>query len=335
MKKLICSILMVAMLSALLTGCGQQGSEDSSAQSTGDEASAHTFVVSLNTPEEMTQSQAVLYAKELIEERTDGKDTLDIHLNATYANYNDSLQAIMQGTLDIAGMESAADWDPATGVLLAPFLFRDYDHWLAFKESDIYDELLQRMGEAVGVHMLYVSCSGFRYVTANKPMTTPEEMAGIKMRLPTVSPYELLPEIFNCSGTPIQADELYMALSTGVVDAEENTYTDIVARKFYEVQDYVIKTGHICTPTGLAMSMNAWNSLTEEEQALYTEIFNEVGDFLDQTTIEKEAEYEEFLKEQGVEILEVDKTPFVERCSIVLEAYPEFAEFYDRIVALQ
>ncbi len=296
-----------------------------------DDAPAHNFVVSLNTPEEMTQSKAVMYANELIKEKTGGKDELTIYLNATYADYNDSLQAMMQGTLDIAGMESAADWDPATGVLLSPFLFDDYDHWLCFKQSDIYPELLQRMGDAVGVHMLYVSCSGFRYVTANKLMTTPEEMAGIKMRLPTVSPYELLPEIFNCSGTPIQANELYMALATGVVDAEENTYTDIVSRKFYEVQKYVIKTGHICTPTGLAMSQKAWDSLTEEEQALYTEIFNEVGDFLDRTTIEKEAEYEAFLKEQGNEIIEVDKEPFQARCGIVLEKYPDFAEFYSRI----
>ncbi len=347
-KRLLSALLMISISVGLLSACSgtsssdskpvsdeSESTEDSESKENSESTTGHKMVVSYNMPEEMVQAQAVLYADELLQERSNGKESLEIHLNATYADYNDSLQAIMQGTLDIAGMESAMDWDTATGVLLSPFLFRDYDHWLKFKESDVYDELLDRMGEAAGVKMLFVSCSGFRYVTANEPYTTPEEMAGIKMRMPTVSPYiDLLPEIFNCSGTPVSANDLYMALSTGVVDAQENTYTDIVSRKLYEVQKYVIKTGHICTPTGLAMSLKAWNSLTAEEQELYEQVFKDAGDYLDQRTIENEEKYEQQLIDEGIEIIEVDKTPFIERSDITLEKYPEFKEYYDRIAAM-
>lgn len=346
MRKRLISVLLVISVMMGLCACGSSSDSDEAkekeeqteeTEESDDLAgiTGHTMVVSINQPEEMVGSQALMYANELLKERSGGKESLELHLNATYADYNDSLQAIMQGTLDIAAMESAMDWDTETGVLLSPFLFRDYDHWLKFKQSDIYDELLDQMGEATGLKMLYLGCSGFRYVTANEPYTTPEEMEGIKMRMPTVSPYiELLPEIFNCSGTPVSANDLYMALSTGVVDAQENTYTDIVSRKLYEVQKYVIKTGHICTPQGMAMSLNTWNSLTPEEQKLYEEVFKEAGDYLDQMTIENEEKYEQQLKDAGVEIIEVDKTPFIERSSIIFEKFPEFKDYYDRISAL-
>ena len=91
---------------------------------------------------------------------------------------------------------------------------------------------------------------GFRMVTGNKVWKTPEEFAPVKLRMAVQPPYPAIATVLNCTGEPLDANEVYTALQTGVFDGQENPYSDIISRKFYEVQKYIIKTEHVLSVGG-------------------------------------------------------------------------------------
>ena len=86
---------------------------------------------------------------------------------------------------------------------------------------------------------------GERQVTSNKKIEKPEDMAGLKIRVPDAPLYMMFPKAVGANPTPIAFAEVYLALQQGVVDAQENPLPTIEAKKFYEVQEYIVLTGHI------------------------------------------------------------------------------------------
>ena len=86
----------------------------------------------------------------LLEEKTNGRYTLQIYPNGTYSNYTDSITACQMGDLDIACLDSASDWLEAAGVLFAPYCLLSYEHWAAFKASDLWTEMRREFSKAVG-----------------------------------------------------------------------------------------------------------------------------------------------------------------------------------------
>lgn len=275
-------------------------------------------------------------ASELLEERTGGKFDLRIFPAGTFANYRDAVTAVQLGTLDMAPLDTAIDCLPSSGVMLSPYTFRDYDHWRAFKQSEVYTELLADISEACGVKQLSLYTFGFRHVTTgSRKATTPEEFQDMKIRVVNFAPYPEAATVLNATGTPLPIGDVYLALASGVADGQENPYTQIVTMKFHEVQKYLILTGHMLASSGLTMSQRAWDSLTDEEKTIFEEVFTEAAEVVDGEVIDGEAQlYEQLVGEFGMEPVEVDKASFAERVSLVLANYPEFQDLYDRIQAI-
>ena len=281
--------------------------------------------------------QGMVLADELLEERTEGRYGLRIFPAGTFANYKDAVQAVRLGTLDFAPVDTAIDWLPESGVLLAPYTFRDYDHWAAFKDSEVHDDLLERISEAVGVEQLALYTFGFRSVTTKgTPASTPEEFEGIKLRVVNFPPYPEAATVLNATGTPLPIGDVYLALSSGVADGQENPFNQILSMKFHEVQDYLILTNHILTTSGIAMSERAFDGLSEEDQAIFREVFAEAADEIDRLVIEGEQEqFRVLTEEHGMTPVEVDRSLFMARAPAILERYPEFQELYDAIQAIE
>lgn len=279
---------------------------------------------------------ALTEANERLVELSDGRMSLEIYPNATYATYNDAITAVQMGALDFACLDSASDWLAKAGVLLGPYVFRSYDHFDNFKKSDFYAQLKQDISEAVGVHQFDHYNFGFRHLTANKEIRTLDDMKGLVLRCVDFPPYSELKTIFDVNITAIPISDVYMSLQTGVADCEENPVTQIVTMKFYEVQKYLMLTAHMLAISGTVMSQSAWESLTAEDQAILEQVFSEEAARIEQLVREKEESLIQECIDHGMTVIrDVDTKPFQERVPLVLENYPEWVELYNQIQALE
>ena len=126
-----------------------------------------------------------------------------------------------------------------------PFMLKNYDHWKAYRDSDLFKELSDGYKDATGHTVMAITWYGYRHVTSNFPITKPADMKGLKIRVPDSPVMVMFPNAVGANPTPIAFAEVYLALQQGVVDAEENPLPTIKFKKFYEVQSNINLTGHI------------------------------------------------------------------------------------------
>lgn len=346
MKKIIAMGLAVTMALGLTacSGGGTSGKQTDAATTAGaaeattaaaTEANVETkeLKVSHVFAETHPVHKAYLEAAEELYEKTGGRYKLTIYPNGTYGNYADSITACQMGTLDIACLDSASDWLEAGGVLFAPYCFDSYDHWAKFKASDLCTNMREEIGTAVGnIKQLNMYNFGFRNLTANKEIRTLDDFDGLTLRCVNFEPYSTLKDVFQVAITSIPIEDVYMSLQTGVADCEENPVTQIVTMKFYEVQDYLIMTKHMLACSSTIINETLWDSLSAEDQAIFSEVFTNMGDNVDKMTVENESALIEECVSNGMTLLEdVDTTPFKENALKVVENYPAWKDWYNQI----
>ena len=275
---------------------------------------------------------ALSAANETLKKRTNGRLSLQIYPNSTYATYNDAVSAVRMGTLDMTCLDSASDWLKKSGVVLGPYVFRSYAHWNNFKQSPVYTSLKDEIGKAMGVVQLDMYQFGFRHLTGNKIYRTLDDFKGIVLRVVDFPPYSELKIIFNASVTATPIGEVYMALKSGLVDAEENPVTQITTMKFYEVQKYLELTAHMLAVSSTIISQKAWNSLSPEDQKIMREVFHDEAAQIDQMVVSNEEKLIQECIDNGMTVIrDVDTKPFRDRVPMVLKNYPEWADLYDEI----
>ena len=144
--------------------------------------------------------------------------------------------------------------------------------------------------KATGNHVVALTYYGERQVTSNKKIEKPEDMAGLKIRVPDAPLYMMFPKAVGANPTPIAFAEVYLALQQGVVDAQENPLPTIQAKKFYEVQDYIVLTGHITDALLTIVGGPTWDKVEEADRNVLIELLNEAAAKCTAEIIEKEKE---------------------------------------------
>ena len=137
-------------------------------------------------------------------------------------------------------------------------MFRDFDHWQKFKDGDLFQELSQGYKDATGHEGVSLTYYRARHTTANKKITEPADMKGLKIRVPNAPLYKMFPEAVGANATPMAFAEIYLALQQGVADAQENPLPTIRFKKFYEVQSDINLAGHITDALLTIVSGNVW-----------------------------------------------------------------------------
>lgn len=321
MKKILALILAIMMLASL------------SVVAFADDAVETTHITfALNRSEDDVVGKALKAASEKLYEDTNGAYDLEIYFNGTYGTNLEAMQAVLLGDLDGTCFDSGMDYAIRFGILQVPYTFPGgYDHWLAFKDSEVYQEYLADFNETVGVHHFGFYTFGLRYVTGNEKWTHPDDLKDVKMRVATLPPYSEYGVVLNANTAPLEATELYVALQNGVFDAQENSLPDMISRKLYEVQDYIMGTRHALSCGGFACSTKLWESLDADAQAALDAAFNYAIDYIDQDTINSEEATIEWLGENGCEYVEVDSEAFAERAPLIFEKFPEFEYYWAKI----
>ena len=188
-----------------------------------------------------------LWAAEEIKKRTDGKYEIQVFPASQLGNEPQINEALGLGTVDIiyTGAAFVGGVHKPLSISNAPYIFRDFDHWKAYRASKLFQGLATGYEQRTGHRIVALTYYGERHLTSNKEIKGPDDLKGMKLRVPQAPLYVLFAKIYGANPTPIAFAEVYLALQQGTVDGQENPLPTILAKKFYEVQKYIHLTGHI------------------------------------------------------------------------------------------
>jgi TRAP-type C4-dicarboxylate transport system substrate-binding protein len=153
------------------------------------------------------------------------------------------------------------------GIGAAPFIFKDRDQALRYRTSDLFRQLWQGYQKETGQHIMSAGYFGAFNVTSNTPVEKPEDMKGLKIRVPDTPIYLAFPRAVGANPTPVTLAEVYLALQQGVVTASSNPLPITFAFKFYEVQKFVNPTGHMHEYALWVASGNVMGQLNDADKA--------------------------------------------------------------------
>jgi tripartite ATP-independent transporter DctP family solute receptor len=253
-------------------------------------------------------------ASDKLKAATDGRYSIEVFPASSLGKEVDINEGLGLGTVDIiyTGQLFAGRAYGPIAIGGAPYMFRDYDHWDKYRNSELFHELAKGYEDASGNHITSMTYYGQRHVTSNVEIKTPEDMKGLKIRVPNAPLYMMFPQAVGANPTPIAFAEVYLALQQGTVDAQENPLPTIQAKKFYEVQKYITLTGHISDALMTIVGGPTWGNMTPEDQKALDGVLDETATCASDQIIQKEKDLVQWFKDNGVTVNEVDRTPFRE-----------------------
>jgi len=253
-----------------------------------------------------------VWAAAEIEKRTNGKYHIDVFPASSLGKESDLNQGLTLGTVDmiISGLSFAARTMPRMGVGYYPYTFRDGEHLIKWSQSPYFKEMVDEYRNKTGIQITAMTYYGARHTTSNKPFTDCAGMKGLKIRVPDVPAYLALPKSCGANPTPIAFAEVYLALQNGTVDAQENPLTTIEAKKFYEVQKYIILTGHIIDSLATQVAPHIWTKLSDQEKKIFTDVTQEAAAKATAQIQKREGELVDEFRKKGLTVTAVDKKSF-------------------------
>lgn len=282
-----------------------------------------------------------LWAAEQIKARTNGRYQIDVFPASSLAKEAELLPALALGSIDIVYIGSAfigSTYGPIA-ITEAPFVFENFKHWLNFSNSPYFTELSEGYKKASKGNVITATTYyGARCVTSNKPINTPADMKGLKIRVPGAPLYLMFTEAVGANATPIAFAEVYLALQQKVVDAQENPLPTIQAKKFYEVQKYINMTQHITANIFTTFGAPTWNKITPADQKVFIEVTREAAEKCSLAIAKAEEDLVSWFEKQGNIINRVDRKPFIEAVAPSLKSSPRMTwtlEDYNKIMALK
>ncbi|HEX7607208.1 MAG TPA: sialic acid TRAP transporter substrate-binding protein SiaP, partial [Usitatibacter sp.] len=281
---------------------------------------------------------AAVWAAGEIKKRTNGRYDIEVFPASTLGKETDINQGLTLGTVDIiyTGQLFAGRTYGPLAIGGAPYMFRDFDHWKRYATSPLFRELCDGYQKAGGNKVVALTYYGERHVTSNKPINRPEDMKGLKIRVPDAPLYTMFPRAVGANPTPIAFAEVYLALQNGTVDAQENPLPTIDAKKFYEVQKYIVLTGHITDALLTIVAGGTWNKLADADKKIFEEVLKQAAAKATEEIVGIEKNLGAEFEKRGKTVVKVDRKPFRE-ATMKLHNGPDATwpkEIYDRLQAL-
>jgi tripartite ATP-independent transporter DctP family solute receptor len=247
---------------------------------------------------------------------TRGTVKVEVYHNTQLGDAVANVQSIRNGTIGFTTV-SASNLNqvlPAMDMYSLPFLFKNEAHFWWFLAQPQAEELAKRL-ESKGIKVLGYIDSGSRNFFTQKPVHTPDDLKGQKIRVMASPVMVNTMKALGATGVPVAWAELYTALQTGVVDGAENNHPSVVAKKFYEVSKFYTLDEHMRIPDMMIMSMKLWGQLNDEQKKAVAEAGARAQAYMRGAWHVSEIKDLEALKSRFTEIIKVDKAPFVKAVS--------------------
>ena len=259
----------------------------------------------------------IVEAAEAIKARTNGAVELQVYPNSQLGGEADMFTQVRSGALDFMSTSGVNQTVvPVASINAVAFAFPDYDHVWGAMDGALGDHIRAAFGQ-VGLFVFpKMLDNGYRNITtAQKPIVTPADLAGMKIRVPGNRLWVTLFETLGAAPTPINFGELYAALQTHIVDGQENPLALIQSSKIYEVQKYIALTGHIWDGHHIFANNRRWEALPADMRAIIVEELSGAALKERADIISLNAKATEDMKAAGLVFNTVDTAPFRETLS--------------------
>ena len=347
----------VSAAALALTACG--GSGNSTAASTASSAAASTapagdaaaaasdpkvtLVYAEVNPLDTIVGQTGSHFKEKVEELTGGSVVVDVQASGVLGSENDVLDAILGGStsIDISRISAFALTSYGCNkskLLSIPFTFENRAHFWNFANSELAPEFLNEPQElGLPVRGIFYGEEGFRHFFTVKPVSGIADFKGLKLRVSNDPVMNGMVEGLGANPTVVSFGELYSALQTGVVDGAEQPIANYKSNAFPEVANNLILDGHTLGAVQAVITDNAWNKLTENQQAAVMEAAADTQAFNADLSETAEKKVLDELKSSGCNVVDVpDKTPWQEACQkVISENTSDQAELYQQLLDMK
>ena len=347
----------VSAAALALTACGGSGnstaastatSAAASTASAGDAAAAAsdpkvTLVYAEVNPLDTIVGQTGSHFKEKVEELTGGSVVVDVQASGVLGSENDVLDAILGGStsIDISRISAFALTSYGCNkskLLSIPFTFENRAHFWNFANSELAPEFLNEPQElGLPVRGIFYGEGGFRHFFPVKPVSGIADFKGLKLRVSNDPVMNGMVEGLGANPTVVSFGELYSALQTGVVDGAEQPIANYKSNAFPEVANNLILDGHTLGAVQAVITDNAWNKLTENQQAAVMEAAADTQAFNADLSETAENKVLDELKSSGCNVVDVpDKTPWQEACAkVISENTSDQAELYQQLLDMK
>ena len=223
-----------------------------------------------NDPVKTATAAQVLLFKNEVETLSGGQIKVEVYPHGQLGDQRSMVQQVRRGTIGVANIAVGvlgSLYYPKLGVIDLPFLYKSRAQFRRVMENSnpFIHDLIEDLAKASGVRVLAFQPYGFRQLTNNKrPIEKPADMAGLKIRTMEIVPHQEMMKALGAIPVPIPYLELYTSLQTGVVEGEENTASNIIQQKFYQVQKYMTVSNHLMTVGALIINDKWFQSLSPE-----------------------------------------------------------------------
>lgn len=242
---------------------------------------------------------------------SDGELVIRIYPDAQLGKQRESLELVQKGALALAKSNAAEleAFSKPYGIYNLPYLFNDNEHFHRVMESDIGQKILESSKDKGFIGLAYLD-AGSRNFYANKPIKSPEDLKGLKVRVQPSQTAVNMVKYLGGNPTPLAYGELYTALQQGVVDAAENNIPSFTLSRHNEVAKFFSEDEHTMVPDVLVISTEIWNKLAEKDQLALKEAANKASVKMRELWKASEETQKANAMKQGITFVEVDKAPF-------------------------
>lgn len=253
---------------------------------------------------------AVKFGEEL-SSLTDGRIAVEVFPNESLGKEIDLINGMQLGTVDmtITG-ESLQNWAPMAALLAVPYAYASLEHMDEVASGDIGDQIKDQIIEKAQIRPIAYFARGPRNLTSQRPIASPADLDGMKMRVPNVPLFVDVWSALGAAPTPMAFSEVFTSLQSGVIEGQENPLALIRSANFNEVQNYVNQTEHVRSWIYLTIAESTWGKLSADDQAAVMQAAAVAQEFERGLLLDSLAEDRAFLEANGMEFVDVDGPAF-------------------------
>lgn len=242
---------------------------------------------------------------------TEGRIAVEVFPNESLGKEIDLINGMQLGTVDmtITG-ESLQNWAPKAALLAVPYAYKSIEHMDEVASGDIGDQIKQQIIEKVKIRPIAHFARGPRNLTSNRPIKSPDDLNGLKMRVPNVPLFVDVWKSLGANPGPMAFSEVFTSLQNGTIEAQENPLALIRSANFNEVQGYVNLTQHVRSWIYLTIAESTWQKLNADDQAAVMEAAKLAQAYERELFEASLSEDRAYLESKGMQFVEVDGPAF-------------------------
>jgi len=248
-----------------------------------------------------------------VSDKTGGAVVIQTFPSGQLGSSRDVIEATSTGAIQMVdeGAAQFGQFSAAFSILEAPYVWQSATHMRRALASSIVDPMNADLVAKREMRVIGSTYYGTRHVTTgSRDVKSVADMQGFKLRIPEVDTYRAMAEAWGAKATPMNFGELYLALSQGAVDGQENPLPTIQSGKFYEVQKHLLLTAHIMTPRLIVVNEPAWKTLSASQQDILRASLAAFGKEQDDEIVRQENSLVDTFKQGGMIVTPIDVDSF-------------------------